>query len=226
ICQFDVPLGCISKVEKVGHSNVSRGEDAYGILISCKDMRHIRFTCQPSTHSRRPLFDALLRFAFPITNKEPLYAFLYAKAVRESSPPNTGSRSLIDGWTIYDAKLELNRLGVPNEQWEITQLNHNYEFADTYPRVLAIPAAVEHKGRDFLERVGEHRSRQRIPVLSWLHPETQASITRCSQPMSGMTNKRCPDDEWFLKQIVSANAHTHQLLIFDARPVVNAKVIV
>ncbi|ETN86301.1 hypothetical protein NECAME_06007 [Necator americanus] len=240
ICQFDVPLGFISKVEKVGHSTVSRGEHAYGILISCKDMRHLRFTCQPATHSRRPLFDALLRYAFPVTNKlvihllylvhiskgllfQPLYAFLYAQALRESSPV-TGSKTVVDGWTIYDAKMELKRMGVPNEQWVITQLNYNYDFADTYPRVLSIPATVEARGREFIERVGEHRSRQRIPVLSWLHPETQASITRCSQPLSGMTNRRCPDDEWFLKQIVSANAHTHQLLIFDARPIVNAKV--
>lgn len=224
ICQFDVPLGFISKVEKIGHSTVSRGEHAYGVLISCKDMRHIRFTCQPSTHSRRPMFDALLRYAFPVTNKLPLYAYLYALAVRESSPSALGTRPAVDGWTLYDAKVELNRMGVPNEQWSLTNINYNYEFADTYPRLLAIPAVVEAKGRAFLEKVGEHRSRQRIPVLSWLHPTTQASITRCSQPLSGMTNKKCPEDEWFLKQIVMANANAHQLLIFDARPVVNAKV--
>ncbi|KAJ1354474.1 Carrier protein, mitochondrial [Parelaphostrongylus tenuis] len=75
-----------------------------------------------------------------------------------------------------------------------------------------------------MEKVGEYRSRQRIPVLSWLHPTSQASITRCSQPKSGMTNKKCAEDEWFLKQIVLANANAHQLLIFDARPIVNAKV--
>lgn len=197
ICQFDVPLGFISKVEKIGHSTVSRGEHAYGVLISCKDMRHIRFTCQPSTHSRRPMFDALLRYAFPVTNKLPLYAYLYALAVRESSPSALGTRPAVDGWTLYDAKVELNRMGVPNEQWSLTNINYNYEFADTYPRLLAIPAVVEAKGRAFLEKVGEHRSRQRIPVLSWLHPTTQASITRCSQPLSGMTNKKCPEDEWF-----------------------------
>ena len=33
---FEVPLGLIWKVEKVGHSTVSRGEDAYGILLHCK----------------------------------------------------------------------------------------------------------------------------------------------------------------------------------------------
>ncbi|KJH42515.1 phosphoglycerate mutase family protein [Dictyocaulus viviparus] len=232
-CHFEVPLGCICKVEKVGHSTVSRSEHSYGVLIGCKDMRNIRFTCQPATHSRRPLYDALLRYAFPVTNKLPLYAFLYAQALQESSPPPHSSKPMINGWTLYDAKIELNRLGVPNEQWALSQLNHDYEFADTYPRLLAIPSAVEGKGRDFIEKVGEYRSRQRIPiiirvqclkVLSWLHPVTQASITRCSQPKSGMTNRKCAEDEWFLKQIVLANANAHQLLIFDARPIVNAKV--
>ncbi|XGW06574.1 hypothetical protein V3C99_016689 [Haemonchus contortus] len=223
-CQFDVPLGCIYKVEKVGHSTVSRGEHAYGLLIGCKDMRHIRFTCHPASHSRRPLYDALLRFAFPLTNKLPLYAFLYATSLRESTPQSSSSKVEVDGWTVYDAKVELNRLGVPNELWCFTHINYHYEFADTYPKLLAIPTTVEAKGREFLERVGEFRSRQRIPVLSWLHPATQASITRCSQPMSGMTNRKCTEDEWFLKQIVLANANAYQLLIFDARPVVNAKV--
>lgn len=35
-CQFDIPLGCISRVEKVGYSTVSRGEDSYGLEITCK----------------------------------------------------------------------------------------------------------------------------------------------------------------------------------------------
>lgn len=35
-CRFDIPLGCISKVEKVGYSTVSRGEDSYGLEITCK----------------------------------------------------------------------------------------------------------------------------------------------------------------------------------------------
>ncbi|KAJ1354475.1 Carrier protein, mitochondrial [Parelaphostrongylus tenuis] len=111
VCQFDVPLGYISKVEKVGHSTVSRSEHSYGVLIECKDMRNIRFTCQPATHSRRPMYDALLRYAFPVTNKLPLFAFLYAQALQESSPPPHGPKPLINGWTLYDAKAEFNRLG-------------------------------------------------------------------------------------------------------------------
>lgn len=33
---FEVTLGSVSKVDKVGFSNVSRGEDSYGIEIFCK----------------------------------------------------------------------------------------------------------------------------------------------------------------------------------------------
>ena len=30
----------------------------------------------------------------------------------------------------------------------------------------------------------------RVPVLSWLHPTNEASITRCSQPCVGLSKKR------------------------------------
>lgn len=59
-------------------------------------------------------------------------------------------------------------------------------------------------------------------VLSWLHPESQAAVVRCSQPMSGVSGKRCKDDEKLLQAIMDANAQSHKLFIFDARPSVNA----
>ncbi len=63
-----------------------------------------------------------------------------------------------------------------------------------------------------------------LQVLSWLHPESQASISRSSQPMVGMTGRRCADDERFLQMIIDANAQSAKLYIMDARPEVNAKV--
>uniref|UniRef100_A0A915E8H9 Uncharacterized protein n=1 Tax=Ditylenchus dipsaci TaxID=166011 RepID=A0A915E8H9_9BILA len=50
-CSFDITLGSISRVEK---------------LITCKDMRNVKFLHRPETHSRRPLYDCLQKFAFPI----------------------------------------------------------------------------------------------------------------------------------------------------------------
>lgn len=59
-------------------------------------------------------------------------------------------------------------------------------------------------------------------VLSWIHPESQATVTRCSQPMVGVNGKRSKEDEKYLQSIMDANAQSHKLFIFDARPSVNA----
>lgn len=61
-----------------------------------------------------------------------------------------------------------------------------------------------------------------LQVLSWIHPESQATVTRCSQPMVGVNGKRSKEDEKFLQAIMDANAQSHKLFIFDARPSVNA----
>lgn len=54
-------------------------------------------------------------------------------------------------------------------------------------------------------------------VLSWIHPESQATIIRCSQPLVGPNDKRCKEDEKYLQTIMDANAQSHKLIIFDAR---------
>lgn len=54
-------------------------------------------------------------------------------------------------------------------------------------------------------------------VLSWIHPESQATIVRCSQPLVGPSDRRCKEDEHFLQIIMDANAQSHKLTIFDAR---------
>ncbi|MFH4974037.1 hypothetical protein AB6A40_000746 [Gnathostoma spinigerum] len=210
-CQFDVPLGCISKIEKIGYSKISRGEDSYGLELTCKDMRNIRFTHQQINHSRRPLYENLCRFVFPVTNKLPFFATVYKPVFAW------------DGWELFDTVKEFHRMNVPNETWCLTKINDLYEFADTYPAILAVPSAAFAEGNEFLERVGEFRSKQRIPVLSWIDSSTQATITRSSQPMIGVSSRRSIDDERYLQMIVEANAHAHQLLIYDARPQVNAR---
>lgn len=59
-------------------------------------------------------------------------------------------------------------------------------------------------------------------VLSWIHPESQATITRCSQPLVGVSSKRSKDDERYIQMILDANAQSHKIFIMDARPSVNA----
>ncbi|XP_041054832.1 myotubularin-related protein 2 isoform X2 [Carcharodon carcharias] len=203
---LDVPLGVVSRVEKIGGAS-SRGENAYGLEIFCKDVRTIRFAHKQEGHTRRSIFENLMKYAFPISNNLPLFAYDYSEIFPE------------DGWKVYDPIAEYKRMGLPNESWKLSRINDNYELCDTYPAILVVP---ENVPDDELKKVATFRSRNRIPVISWIHPESQATITRCSQPLVGMSGKRSKDDEKYLQIIMDSNAQSHKIFIFDARPSVNA----
>ncbi|XP_050039962.2 phosphatidylinositol-3,5-bisphosphate 3-phosphatase MTMR2 isoform X1 [Dermacentor andersoni] len=203
---LEVPLGVVSRIEKVGYAS-SRGENAYGIELFCKDLRSLKFAHKQENHSRRDIFDKLHKLAFPLSNNLPLFAFEY------------GGRYSVNGWAVYDPLAEYRRQGLPTESWRLSRANENYQLCDTYPAILAVPAAADDS---LLEAVASFRSRGRIPVLSWIHPEGQATITRCSQPNVGVSGKRSTEDESYLQMIMDANAHSHKLFIMDARPSVNA----
>ncbi|KAK1167351.1 myotubularin-like isoform X1 [Acipenser oxyrinchus oxyrinchus] len=179
---LDVPLGVISRIEKMGGAS-SRGENSYGLDITCKDMRNLRFALKQEGHSRRDIFELLFRYAFPL------------------------SHSLVSPF------------GLPNNKWRITFVNEQYELCDTYPTVLMVPFKATDED---LRKVSAFRSRNRIPVVSWIHPVNQAVIMRCSQPLVGMSGKRNKDDERYLDTIREANGQTAKLTIYDARPNVNA----
>uniref|UniRef100_A0A674KJK8 phosphatidylinositol-3,5-bisphosphate 3-phosphatase n=1 Tax=Terrapene triunguis TaxID=2587831 RepID=A0A674KJK8_9SAUR len=197
---LDVPLGVISRVEKIGVQ--SHGDNSCGIEIVCKDMRNLRLAYKQEEQSRLEIFENLVTQAFPLSNGLPLFAFSY----KEKFPVN--------GWKVYDPIAEYKRQGLPNESWKISKINSTYELCDTYPTIFVVPTSVKD---DDLSKVAAFRAKGRIPVLSWIHPESQATITRCSQPLIGPNDKRCKEDEKYLQTIMDANAQSHKLIIFDAR---------
>lgn len=99
IQQLDVPLGVVSRIEKVGGAS-SRGENSYGIDILCKDMRNLRFAHKQENHSRRQVFGKLQSFAFPTAHSEMLFAFKYVEKFAE------------DGWNVYEPIAEFRRMGL------------------------------------------------------------------------------------------------------------------
>ena len=50
-------------------------------------------------------------------------------------------------------------------------------------------------------KIAAYRTRNRLPVLSWIHPETGAALLRSSQPTVGLTEKKSVEDFEYLKQI-------------------------
>ncbi|XP_053313863.1 myotubularin-related protein 2 [Spea bombifrons] len=203
---LDAPLGVISRIEKIGGA-ASRGENSHGIEIVCKDMRNIRFAYKQDARTRKTVFENLVKYAFPLNHSLPLFAFEYKEVFPE------------DGWKVYDPITEYRRQGIPNESWRISKINDRYDLCDSYPALLAVPVNISDEE---LKKVAAFRARDRVPVLSWLHPESQAAIVRCSQPMAGVNGKRCKEDEKYLQSIMDANAQSHKIFIFDARPSVNA----
>ncbi|XP_066105015.1 myotubularin-related protein 1 isoform X1 [Saccopteryx bilineata] len=197
---LDVPLGVISRVEKIGAQ--SHGDNSCGIEIVCKDMRNLRLAYKQEEQSKLGIFENLKKHAFPISSGQTLFAFNY----KEKFPVN--------GWKVYDPIAEYKRQGLPNESWKISKVNSNYELCDTYPAIIVVPSSVKD---DDLSKVAAFRVKGRVPVLSWIHPESQATITRCSQPLVGPSDKRCKEDEKYLQTIMDANAQSHKLTIFDAR---------
>ncbi|XP_034406824.1 myotubularin-related protein 2 isoform X1 [Cyclopterus lumpus] len=202
---LDMPLGVVSRVEKIGSAS-NRGDVSYGLV--CKDIRNLRFAHKQMEDTlRKSIFEVLVKFAFPVSNGLQIFAFEYGQVFPEN------------GWKVYDALSEYKRQGIPNESWRITKVNDHYEVCDTYPSTLAVPVNIPDEE---LKRVAAFRAKGRMPVLSWIHPESQATVTRCSQPMVGVNGKRSKEDEKYLQAIMDANAQSHKLFIFDARPSVNA----
>lgn len=196
---LDVNLGAISRLETISVPN--QGENTKGLELVCKDMRSPRFAYK--TEENQPdVVKVLSQHAYSVSNSLPLFAFLY----KEQFP--------VDGWKVFDATAEYKRQGLPNESWTISKINSNYELCDTYPSVLVIPTNISDED---IRRVALFRAKHRIPVLSWIHPESQATIVRCSQPLVGPSDRRCKEDERFLQIIMDANAQSHKLTVFDAR---------
>uniref|UniRef100_A0AAY5KL65 Myotubularin n=1 Tax=Esox lucius TaxID=8010 RepID=A0AAY5KL65_ESOLU len=204
---LNVPLGVIGRVEKMGGAS-SRGENSYGLDITCKDMRNLRFALKQEGHSRRDIFDILFRYAFPVSHG------LVSTPTSFLKPPTESQLQILS----LIGCLSTGPQGLPNEKWRITFVNETYELCDTYPTILAVPFR---SSDEDLRKVSAFRSRGRIPVLSWIHRENQAVICRCSQPLVGMSGKRNKDDERYLDLIREANG-TAKLTIYDARPSVNA----
>lgn len=153
------------------------------------------------------VFENLQNGAFPLACGKQVFAFSYNETFAE------------DGWTVYEPMAELRRMGVPNDSWRITKINENYQVCDSYPAIWAVPKTVSD---DLSKQVANFRSRNRLPVLSWIHPNSLATITRCSQPLVGVSGKRSSDDELYISTILESNAQSDKLSIMDARPSANA----
>ena len=84
------------------------------------------------------------------------------------------------------------------------------------PHLLLLPAAL----RDGeIKQIASYRSQSRLPAVTWVHPLTRASLSRCAQPLVGLNRKRSELDEKLVTLLRLVNpANPRVLHILDARP--------
>ena len=232
------PLGKITRIEKVGgkkssilHSSLTRQ-----LVIHCKDFHKSIIIRMASANAgqRKELVELMNKRAFPGSVSQ-LFAFSYNPAW--SFPAKTGSVMLstvmrsdinigINGWSLFSFEAEFRRFGVfertvrGEPAWRWTDVNTGYALCKSYPERFVVPNVITDQQ---LQKVAMFRTQSRIPMLSWLH-KNGASITRCSQPKSGLVTSRCAEDELILGLIrETVESDQYPLVIIDPRPRTNAE---
>ncbi|PNY27234.1 Phosphoinositide 3-phosphatase [Tolypocladium capitatum] len=168
---------------------------APSIRIRCRDFTFVTFNFADNDVARST-FDFIKARACKLGTVEKLFAFSHRSLKNERE---------VNGWEIYDPKAEFRRQGIseklPDRGWRITNINKDYSFCDTYPAFLVVPSKISD---NVLKYAREFRSRNRVPVLSYIHPVNNCTITRSSQPLSGITRKTNVQDEKLVAASFSA----------------------
>jgi hypothetical protein len=169
---------------------------APSIRIRCRDFTFVTFNVFDGERAR-DAFEFIKARTCKLGSVEKLYAFNHKPLPKEKD---------VDGWGFYNPKAEFRRQGISekltDKGWRITYVNQDYSFCDTYPALLVVPSKISD---NVLKYAREFRSRNRIPVLSYLHPVNNCAITRSSQPLSGITRKTNVQDEKLVAASFSAS---------------------
>ena len=158
-----------------------------------------------------------------------------------------GEFMMYDGWDVFHPMREYLRLGVRvsgrekrkklprylreqlkedksnlvnsplyRSQWRLSKVNSSYELSDSYPRYIAIPRLITDEQ---LLNAKNLRNEDRIPILSFLHPETFAAICRSSQLFVGFHGPRNSMDEYLFNCIQRGGLNPNaSVYILDCRP--------
>lgn len=172
------------------------------VRLRCRDFTFITFNFDDPQEARE-VFESIKSLTCRLGAIDKLYAFTY-------KGPKT--EQVVNGWELYDAKAEWRRQGISSKGmdkgWRISQINVDYAFSPTYPALLPVPSSISD---NVLNYAGRYRSKVRIPVLTYLHPVNNCSITRSAQPMPGLRNHRSAQDEKLVSACFSASTTTEDV---------------
>ena len=158
-----------------------------------------------------------------------------------SPPSNFGGSRSFDQWRHYSPHREYERMGFiapatgtagsgggtdgleGGSKWRLTTRNRNFGFSPTYPAAFVVPSTIDD---DTLVRAARFRTKGRIPAVVWRDQKTGATISRSSQPGSGLKFGRSREDERLVQHIWASSSQpygNYSHVIVDCRPFKNAQ---
>ncbi|PRP85929.1 myotubularin-related protein [Planoprotostelium fungivorum] len=173
------------------------------LKLKLKDLRQIRFTFQGREADR--IFAAMSSL---MESADRVFAYKF----------KLGVSSHLEGTRVFDVAKEYIRMGLPNSEWKLTNVNSDYLLCPTYPRLLCVPDEMK---TSELMAVSSFRAGGRIPVLVWKNPRGKTCLFRSSQPLTGLTWNRCAEDEKLIS-LLTRSSGSETLHILDVRPKKNA----
>eukprot|EP00048_Salpingoeca_helianthica_P006990 m.105150 g.105150 ORF g.105150 m.105150 type:complete len:591 (+) comp14193_c0_seq4:1659-3431(+) len=174
--------------------------------IVCKDFLALELMFQ-SDNDASELHEVITHFSVPATMKG-LTVFRFPPPLQQGA------------WQVHASLLEdYQHMGVPDRHWIRSEFNSDYKLCSTYSAILFLPAVLQ---PSTIFGSSRFRSRGRLPALSFRHTNG-AALCRCSQPLSGVQNKRSADDEALVAAIrMATDTPAGTLNIYDVRPRWNA----
>lgn len=87
---------------------------------------------------------------------------------------NLDSTCCSDSSLYYiDPLIEIEKmLKLSNNKWRLSHANKNYSVCSTYPSLMLVPSKISDT---VVAYAAKFRSKGRIPLLSYIHPQTQVS---------------------------------------------------
>uniref|UniRef100_A0A673NI67 Myotubularin-related protein 6-like n=1 Tax=Sinocyclocheilus rhinocerous TaxID=307959 RepID=A0A673NI67_9TELE len=174
------------------------------LLIQCRNFRLVHFVI-PRERDCHDIYSSLLRLLRPVSYDE-LYAFSYN--------PKQNDQQREEGWQLIDLAAEFERMGVPCDQWQLTDVNREYKRLPPNICIGLVKSVVPHLLCFYNVLRGGKRLYLFVSCL-------QAAVCRCSQPLSGFS-ARCLEDEHMLQAISKANHNSRYVYVMDTRPKLNA----
>eukprot|EP00697_Spironema_sp_BW2_P017225 gnl/Spiro4/8833_TR4650_c0_g1_i1.p1 gnl/Spiro4/8833_TR4650_c0_g1~~gnl/Spiro4/8833_TR4650_c0_g1_i1.p1 ORF type:complete len:716 (-),score=188.48 gnl/Spiro4/8833_TR4650_c0_g1_i1:55-2202(-) len=209
-CQL--PLQVVDSFVQKPH-RLPCGSARHVLALDCKDLRTVQFilpSLQCWTRASQTLSQVLLGST---ASPDTAFAFSY----HLDKPPAPGSDA--DGWTWYNADAEFARLGLDRGNYRLSYVNGDFRMCPSYPVVLAVPKSFSDSS---MSLAAAFRKKNRMPVATWRHPNSDAVLLRSSQPCVGVFSSRCSQDELLIHEIGAANPGCNVVFVADCRAQISA----